>query len=115
MTVMNVYGASVITAITAQNTAGVQGIKVLSKKFVEKQFDSVMDDISIDAVKTGMLANKEIIDLVYKKLKESDIKNIVVDPVMVAVGGDVLLEKKAMKSLINKLGSIAKIITPNLY
>jgi hydroxymethylpyrimidine kinase/phosphomethylpyrimidine kinase len=115
MTVLNVYGATVITAVTAQNTTGVQGIKILSSEFVEKQIDSVINDIKINSVKTGMLANKNIIDLVYEKLKASDIKNIVVDPVMVAVGGDILLEKKAIKSLINKLSSIAKIITPNLY
>jgi len=115
MSAFNVYGASVITAVTAQNTLGVQGIEILNTDIIEKQIDSVFEDLNIKYVKTGMLGTSAVINLVYKKLNEYNIRNIVVDPVSVAAGGDILLEKKAIKVLKNKLIRIAKIITPNIY
>lgn len=76
---LSVYGTSVITAITAQNTLGIQKIQVLPLQIISAQIDSVMKDISPDAVKTGMLVNSEIITLVYEKVKEYKVENLVVD------------------------------------
>jgi hydroxymethylpyrimidine/phosphomethylpyrimidine kinase len=110
-----VYGMSAITALTAQNTIGVQGILEIDKDFVGKQIDSVMTDIGADAWKTGMLSNSEIIRVIANKAKEYDVNNLVVDPVMVAKGGDSLLNAEAKESLISELIPLAYIITPNRY
>lgn len=114
MATFGTYGASVITAVTAQNTLGVQGVKVLSKNVVARQIDSVLTDLNFSAAKTGMIANKEIIAVIVKKIKEYDLDNLVVDPVMVATSGDVLLEEAAINTLREDLIPLAKIITPNL-
>ena len=114
MTTHGIYGASVITAVTAQNTLGVQGVKVLDQNVVARQLDSVLTDLDFSAVKTGMLANAKIIEVVAAKVKEYQLDNLVVDPVMVATSGDVLLEKEAIENLISELIPLAKIITPNL-
>ncbi|HHP50760.1 MAG TPA: bifunctional hydroxymethylpyrimidine kinase/phosphomethylpyrimidine kinase [Moorella mulderi] len=111
---LQVYGTSVITSVTAQNTLGVQGIFNLPPSFVALQMDSVLSDIGADAVKTGMLANRDIIEEVAKKLREYKIKNLVIDPVMVAKSGDPLLEPQAVEALKEKLFPLALIITPNL-
>lgn len=115
MTVHQVYGASVITAITAQNTLGVQGVKTLSAEAVVSQLDSVLRDIEFSALKTGMLANSRIIAEVAKKIKDYSLKNLVVDPVMVATSGDLLLEREAVLTYKEKLFPMAEIITPNLH
>ncbi|MFZ5943543.1 MAG: bifunctional hydroxymethylpyrimidine kinase/phosphomethylpyrimidine kinase [Bacillota bacterium] len=114
ITVLGGYGASVITSITAQNTQGVQGVYNLPGEFVDKQLDSVLSDINIHAAKTGMLANSEIIQRVAKKVKEYSLQKLVVDPVMVATSGDILLEKDAIDILKNELIPLAYILTPNL-
>ncbi len=114
MSNFSVYGASAITAVTAQNTKGVQGVEVLASDFVGKQIDSVASDLNFSAVKTGMLANGEIVKVVANKLVEYDFKNLVVDPVMVATSGDVLLAKEAIDILKKDLLPLAKVITPNL-
>ncbi len=114
MTVHGVYGASVITAITAQNTLGVQGVKVLKPSVVASQLDSVLSDLSINAVKTGMLVTEGIIKVVSDKIKEYEMDNLVVDPVMVATSGDLLLSEEAIGSLREDLIPLATIITPNL-
>jgi len=114
MTAHRVYGASVITAVTAQNTLGVQGIKLLTKEFVEEQLKSVLEDINFAAVKTGMLGKKEIVKITAQKIEEYEITNLVVDPVMVATSGDLLLEKNAILTYKEKLIPLAKVITPNL-
>ena len=114
MTTLGTYGASVITAVTAQNTLGVQGVKVLDKNVVARQLDSVLTDLNFSAAKTGMLANEEIIKVIVEKIKQYNQKNLVVDPVMVATSGDVLLEESAVKTLKKDLIPLAKIITPNL-
>lgn len=114
MTSFKTYGASVITAVTAQNTLGVQGVKVLSKNVVARQLDSVLTDLDFSAAKTGMLANKEIIKVVAEKVKEYSLDNLVVDPVMVATSGDVLLEEAAIETLAKELIPLARVITPNL-
>jgi len=114
ITVLGGFGMSVITALTAQNTLGVQGVYEVPEDFVEKQFDSVATDIGIDAAKTGMLANSKIIGVVSKKLRQYEINKLVVDPVMVAKGGAPLIVNKAKKSLIEELLPLALIITPNI-
>ena len=110
-----VYGMSVITALTAQNTIGVQGIFNVSPNFVALQIDSVMSDIGAHVWKTGMLANKEIINVVVKKVDQYKIKYLVVDPVMIAKGGNRLLEEDASDFLIHKLIPRTYVITPNKF
>jgi hydroxymethylpyrimidine kinase/phosphomethylpyrimidine kinase len=88
ITVLGGFGMSAITALTAQNTVGVQGIVELDVGFVKKQIDSVLSDIGADAIKTGMLANSEIVRAVAEKIGEYGIGKVVVDPVMVAKSGD---------------------------
>lgn len=114
MTVHQVYGASVITAVTAQNTLGVQGVKTLSVQAVNSQLDSVLRDIKFSALKTGMLANSKIIEQIALKIKKYSLSNLVVDPVMVATSGDLLLKREAVESYKEKLFPLAEIITPNL-
>ncbi|MCK8827468.1 bifunctional hydroxymethylpyrimidine kinase/phosphomethylpyrimidine kinase [Natroniella acetigena] len=114
MTRLGVYGASVITALTAQNTLGVQGVETVSNHFVKKQLDSVCIDLNFKAAKTGMLANTEIITAVVAKVKKYNLPNLVVDPVMVATSGDLLLAEEAVETLREQLIPQTKIITPNL-
>lgn len=109
-----VYGTSVITAITAQNTQGVTQILELSPDLVEAQIDAVVEDIGAHALKTGMLANSAIIEVVAAKVQEHGLKNLVVDPVMVAKGGDLLLRPEAIETLRARLIPLATIVTPNL-
>jgi hydroxymethylpyrimidine/phosphomethylpyrimidine kinase len=111
---LGVYGTSAITAITAQNTVGVTQVLALNPNLVGAQIDAIIDDIGADALKTGMLANKAIIDTVAKKIREHHLKNVVVDPVMVATSGDVLIQKNAVAALRNKLIPLATIVTPNI-
>jgi len=108
------YAASVLTSITAQNTLGVQGVFNLSGDFIETQLDSVLSDIDITGAKTGMLANSEIIIAVAKKVQEYKLDRLVVDPVMVATSGDILLEAEAINNLKNKLLPLAYLVTPNM-
>jgi hydroxymethylpyrimidine kinase/phosphomethylpyrimidine kinase len=114
ITTLGGYGMSVLTALTAQNTTGVQGIHEVPVAFVEKQIDSVLSDIGADAIKTGMLANRGIIEAVARKLRQYRVRNVVVDPVMVAKSGDLLLRKDAREALIGKLLPLATVVTPNL-
>lgn len=114
ITLLGGYGMSVLTALTAQNTLGVQAIHEIPASFVGEQIDSVLTDIGVDAIKTGMLANTEIIEVVAKKIKQYGVKRVVVDPVMVAKGGDPLLRQEAIDHLIRKLIPLATVVTPNL-
>ena len=109
-----VYGTSVITAITAQNTIGVNAVLALNPKLVGAQIDAILADIGAHAVKTGMLANAAIIELVARKIAEHRLKNIVVDPVMVATSGDLLIRRSAVALLRRKLIPLATIVTPNI-
>ncbi len=109
-----VYGTSVITAITAQNTQGVTQILELSPDLVAAQIDAVVEDIGAHALKTGMLANSAIIEIVAEKIREHRLHNLVVDPVMVAKGGDLLLRPEAIETLRARLIPLAAIVTPNL-
>lgn len=108
------YGTTVITAITAQNTLGVNAIHPVPINIIEKQLYAVLSDIGTDAVKIGMLHSVEIIKTVSKALIEFQVKNIVIDPVMVATSGDKLIEDNTIDTLINFLFPLADIITPNL-
>lgn len=112
---LGVYGMSVLTSITAQNTVGVQGIYDLPPEFVGLQIDSVLTDIGADAVKTGMLSNTKIIALVAEKLRRHQVENLVIDPVMIAKSGDPLLREEAHVTLIHDLFPLAKVVTPNLH
>jgi hydroxymethylpyrimidine/phosphomethylpyrimidine kinase len=109
-----VYGMTAITAITAQNTKGVTDIHPVPVENLEKQLRAVLDDIGTDAVKIGMLHSKKVIETVVKILKEYNLDNIVLDPVMVATSGDKLLQDEAINALVHDLMPLATIITPNL-
>ncbi|MGF1715444.1 bifunctional hydroxymethylpyrimidine kinase/phosphomethylpyrimidine kinase [Photobacterium chitinilyticum] len=108
------YACSVITALTAQNTQGVSGILAVDPEFVEKQLDAVFTDIDIKAVKVGMLSDTNIIKVVAAKLRQYKPKYLVVDPVMVATSGDLLLQQDAISCLKTELLPLADVITPNL-
>jgi len=112
---LGVYGLCAITAVTAQNTVGVQGVFELPADFVGLQIDSVVTDIGVDAVKTGMLSNAEIIAVVAAKVREHELPNLVVDPVMVAQDGTHLLREDARRVLARQLIPLAEVITPNLH
>jgi len=114
ITVLGGYGMSVITALTAQNTVGVQAVYELPLEFIEKQIDSVMEDIGADAVKTGMLSSSPIVSLVASKIAQYRMKRVVVDPVMVAKSGDLLLKEEAREALRKELIPRAFVVTPNL-
>ena len=111
---LGVYGTSALTAVTAQNTLGVTGVQELPPDMVASQIDAVVSDIGADAVKTGMLANSGIIRVVADKVTEHGLSNLVVDPVMVAKGGDPLLQEEAVDALRTLLVPLALVVTPNL-
>jgi hydroxymethylpyrimidine/phosphomethylpyrimidine kinase len=108
-----VFGMTAITALTAQNTMGVRGVFEISADFVGAQIDAVMNDMGADAWKTGMLSNTEIIKKLVQKVKEYQIENLIVDPVMVARSGDSLLQKSAQTALIEDLLPLSLVLTPN--
>jgi hydroxymethylpyrimidine/phosphomethylpyrimidine kinase len=109
-----VYGASVITALTAQNTRGVTGIDQVPADFVTAQIDAVFDDLDVAAVKIGMVADLAVIDAIAAGLRKWSPKHIVLDPVMVATSGDRLLAAEAVDALRTKLIPLASLITPNM-
>ena len=111
---LGVYGASVITALTAQNTTGVTGIHQVPAEFVTAQIDAVFSDLAIGAVKIGMVAQLSGIDAIVEGLKRWSPKHVVLDPVMVATSGDRLLAAEAVEALRRKLIPCAVLITPNL-
>ena len=111
---LGVFGTSAITALTAQNTVGVEGVYAIPPDFVALQIDAVMRDIGADAVKTGMLSNSRIIETVAAKVVQHALQPLVVDPVMVAKSGDALLEPEARDALVRLLLPLAAVVTPNL-
>ncbi|MDQ0254002.1 hydroxymethylpyrimidine/phosphomethylpyrimidine kinase [Evansella vedderi] len=111
---LGVFGMTAITAITAQNTLGVQGVYPLEIKALEQQITSVAEDIGIDAVKTGMLFDEERIRLVAEKIRHYNWDRVVVDPVMIAKGGASLLTDNSVDALINDLLPLATVATPNI-
>ena len=110
-----VYGMSAITALTAQNTVGVQGIFDVPPQFVREQIRSIMTDIGADAAKTGMLSNAAIVETVAEAVRTFRIPNLVVDPVMVAKSGDPLLAEEARQAIREELLPLATVITPNIF
>jgi len=110
-----VYGMSVITAVTAQNSVRVNSIVGLDPEFVSLQFESVFVDIGIDGVKTGMLYSPGIVQVIARKLEKSRIPFVVVDPVMVATGGDLLLEPEGLEIMKKELIPLATLLMPNIH
>jgi len=111
---MKTYGMSVATAIVAQNTRGVRSFVVMEPQFVADQLDAVFEDIRVDAVKIGMVANAAIAEVIVERLCHHRARNIVVDPVMVAKSGDLLLNEDAIAFIRDIMVPMAAIITPNL-
>jgi hydroxymethylpyrimidine/phosphomethylpyrimidine kinase len=111
---LGVYGASVITALTAQNTTGVSGIHQVPAAFVTAQIDAVFSDLAVGAVKIGMVADLSVIDAIAAGIDRWSPKHVVLDPVMVATSGDRLLASGAVDALRKKLIPRAALITPNL-
>lgn len=108
------YGLSVITAVTAQNSLGVQDIFPVSPSSIGHQIESVLSDIGADAVKTGMIWQPEAVRVIAEKIKKYKIKKLVVDPVMVAKGGSVLMDDKTKKAFEKYLLPLALVVTPNI-
>ena len=113
-TALGVYGASVITALTAQNTLGVTGVHMVPPQFIEAQFDAVTADLRVDAVKTGMLGDEATVLTVARLLSREKTRAVVVDPVMVATSGDILLTPDAIAAVRAALIPLATLITPNV-
>jgi hydroxymethylpyrimidine/phosphomethylpyrimidine kinase len=109
-----VFGTSAITAVTAQNTLGVTAWEPVSVDLVVRQIDAVASDLGADAVKIGMLANAAIVSAVAESIVRLGLRNLVVDPVMIAKGGDRLLESSAIDALRQALIPLAYVVTPNL-
>lgn len=109
-----VYGMSVITAVTAQNTVRVNGVTGISPQYVSLQFESVLSDIGVDGVKTGMLYSAEVIQVLTAKFRDADIDHIVIDPVFLATDGTPLLDQHGVRLLKHELISTSTLITPNI-
>ena len=114
ITLLGGFGMSVLTALTAQNTVAVTSIHDVPLEFIAAQIDAVFTDIGVDAVKTGMLSNAEVVKLVASKMSEYKPSIVVVDPVMVAKSGDPLLTADARQTLVEFLLPEATVVTPNL-
>ena len=112
---LGVYGMSVITSVTAQNTMGVEQIEDLSTEIVKAQLDAVYSDIRVDAVKIGMVSRIGVIKAIASALNEYDEKRVVLDPVMVSESGHSLLKTDARETLIDELFTRALVVTPNIY
>lgn len=114
MTMNGVYAMSVITALTAQNTVGVQGIYEVSPEFLAKQMDSIFTDIRPDAVKIGMVSSATLIKVITEKLKEYNAENVVIDPVMLSTSGSRLITDEALNTFEDLLFPLAALLTPNI-
>ena len=109
-----VYGMSVITSLTAQNTMGVKAIENVTADFLKDQIDAVFEDIVPDAVKTGMIPSKELVEVIAERMEFYDVNNLVVDPVMVATSGADLSNSESVKALKEKLIPLSALVTPNV-
>lgn len=109
-----VYGMSVITSLTAQNTTGVMAISNVEPLFLLQQLDAVFNDIVPDAVKIGMVPSEELIEVIADRLKFYGIKNIVADPVMVATSGADLSNQKSVRALVREILPVSTVVTPNI-
>ncbi len=111
---LGAYGMAVITALTAQNTQGVRSFQTVDPAFVAEQIDAIFADVRVDAVKIGMVATAEIAAAIADRLRHHAMRNIVLDPVMVAKSGHHLLREDAVAALRDTLVPMARVITPNL-
>ncbi len=111
---LGVYGTSVLTAVTAQNTRQVLAIAEVPEEVIALQIDGILEDIGAGAVKTGMLSSASIIETIVDRFEAWDVRNLVVDPVMVAKSGDTLLQSNAIRALATKLLPLALVVTPNI-
>jgi hydroxymethylpyrimidine/phosphomethylpyrimidine kinase len=111
---LGVHGTCAVTAVTAQDSTGVQSIHELPAELVAAQIDAVVGDMGVDAVKTGMLANAEIVRVVAEKVRQHHLPNVVVDPVLTAKSGDRLLRKDALTVLKAELLPLCTVVTPNI-
>ena len=111
---MGCYAASAITAITVQNTLGVEAVHAVPLEILGGQIDAVLSDIGADAVKIGMLHSAEVVNLVADKLEKYGIRNVVLDPVMVSTSGHRLIEESAIEHIQKRLLPLARVITPNI-
>jgi hydroxymethylpyrimidine/phosphomethylpyrimidine kinase len=111
---LQVFGMSAVTAVTAQNTLGVQDVFPMSPEAVARQMESIGEDLGADAVKTGMLFSSDIISAVAEQLKRFGWRRVVVDPVMIAKGGASLLREEAVRALQQQLLPLAELVTPNI-
>ena len=114
MTANGVYAMSAITALTAQNTIGVKSIMEVTPEFLEEQLDCIFTDIYPDAIKTGMVSSKILIEMIGKKIREYRAGNIVIDPVMVSTSGAKLISDNAIETMKKELFPMATVITPNI-
>lgn len=114
ITALGGYATTVITALTAQNTLGVHSIFEVPASFVGQQIDAIMTDISADAVKTGMLLCKDVVEVVSSKIREYGIKRVVVDPVILSKNGKRLLSPDAVNTLISQIFPLSYVVTPNI-
>lgn len=111
---LGVYGTSAVTAITAQNTVGVSAVSVLSADLVTAQIEAVAGDIALHATKLGMLGTAAVVEAVAAAIRSLDLPHVVVDPVMVAKSGDLLLDEAAVQVMRSELLPCARVVTPNL-
>lgn len=111
---MGCFAASAITAVTVQNTLGVEGVHAIPLEILGGQIDAVLSDIGADAIKIGMLHSAEVVELVADKIEQYSIRNVVLDPVMVSTSGHRLIEDSAVKVLKRRLIPLARVITPNI-
>jgi hydroxymethylpyrimidine/phosphomethylpyrimidine kinase len=111
---MGCYAASTITAVTVQNTIGVQAVHPVPLDILEGQIEAVLSDIGADAIKIGMLHSTEVVKIVAQKIKQYGIKNVVLDPVMVSTSGHRLIEESAVEVIQEHLIPLARVLTPNV-
>ena len=111
---MGCYAASAITAVTVQNTIGVQAVHPIPLDVLRGQIDAVLSDIGADSIKIGMLHSAEVVELVAEKIKCYGIKNIVLDPVMVSTSGYRLIEDTAVEVIQKRLRPLSRVVTPNI-
>ena len=114
MSALGCFGMSAITALTAQNTTGVRAIHAVPPEMLTDQIDAVVEDIGVDAVKIGMLHDPDIVQTVANAIDKHQLRRVVLDPVMVATSGAVLIDNPAIQALVQLLFPRVDIITPNL-
>jgi len=115
MSALGAFAASAITAVTVQNTLGVSGIHDVPCEVVEAQIEAVLSDFPVKALKIGMINQVDLVDAIARAVKKYSIKNVVLDPVMVATSGDKLMQNSTIEKLKKELFPLSTIITPNLY